>query len=89
MRQYTVRGVPPEIEKKIAEEARRKGVSLNRALVSLLERVAGSSGATALREPYGDLDELFGVWVPAEYSRVEKSLRDQREIDKELWPKAG
>lgn len=86
MKQYTVRGVPPEIEKKIAEEARRKGMSLNRALISLLEEVAGT---TAGPEPYTDLDDLCGVWSPAEYDRFEESLREQRGIDEELWRKAG
>lgn len=89
MKQYTVRGISPEVERKIAEEARNRGVSINRALVSLLERVAGAAGSGGKREPYSDLDELLGVWTASQQKQFQKSLKDQREIDEELWRKTG
>ena len=40
MKQITVRGIPPEVEKIIKKEAQRKGLSLNKAFVSVLEKTA-------------------------------------------------
>jgi hypothetical protein len=41
LRQITLRGIPDEIERMIKKEAERKGLSLNKAFVELLESAAG------------------------------------------------
>lgn len=86
MRQYTIRGMPEEIEKKILEEADKKGLSINKALISLLESSLARSGARQKKRslPKG-LEQLFGVWEKKESDRFDKSLKLQREIDEGLW----
>ena len=41
MKQITIRNIPDEIEKVVKKEARVKGLSLNKAFISLLERATG------------------------------------------------
>jgi hypothetical protein len=38
MKQITLRSIPEKVKKKIKKEAERKGVSMNKAIISLLEK---------------------------------------------------
>lgn len=86
MKQYTIRGVPREIEKMVEEEAGRTGLSANRAFISLLEKalLPRAAGQT-IRKRHSDLDGLFGAWSEQEYGRFEEILKAQRSIDEDLW----
>jgi len=91
VKQITLRGIPEEIEKKARKEADNKGVSLNKAFLSILE---GSSG-TKPNEKRGkktlhhDLDHLSGKWTKEEAETFDRSLRIQRSIDEDLWKKTA
>lgn len=89
MKQITVRGLPPEVEKVIKKEAQRKGLSLNKAFVSVLEKAA--TGKKGMKKKgkilYHDLDPLFGIWNEEESAEFQKSLDFQRKIDEGLWKK--
>lgn len=89
MKQFTVRGLPKEIEKGIMKESREKGISVNRAIVSLLEKQAGTSKGKSNKNVYHDLDQLFGIWNKQESKEFEKHLDEQREVDEELWKQSG
>ena len=52
MKQFTVRDVPPEIESRIIKEAEEKGISLNRAIISLLEKAVGTSRSTSKKKVF-------------------------------------
>jgi len=53
MSQWTIRGVPPELEEQVREEARRTGQSLNQAVISLLSRSAPAHDLVPRRgEPF-------------------------------------
>ncbi|MHB8844220.1 MAG: hypothetical protein ACYC7L_05665 [Nitrospirota bacterium] len=88
MKQITIRGIPENVEKVIKKEAARKRTSLNKALVSLLEKAAGTS-APAKNKPvrYNDLDHLAGLWAREEAAAFDKALNAQRTIDEGLWKK--
>jgi hypothetical protein len=89
MKQMTIRGIPEEVEKVVKKEAERKGLSLNRAFISVLERAAtGKSPEKKKRVLHHDLDHLSGLWSREESAAFEKSLRGQRKVDEELWKKA-
>jgi hypothetical protein len=90
LKQVTVRGLPREVEEMIKKEARRKGLSLNKAFVSVLERAAvGKKGVkNKKRNLYHDLDHLFGIWSKQEFAVFQRNLDIQRKIDEELWKKA-
>lgn len=82
MKPMTLRRIPPAIARSIRRRAAEKRVSLNRAVLELLEEaVAGPRRGVA----HPDLDELFGVWSAEEAARFQKALGRQRAIDPELW----
>ena len=89
MKQMTVRDIPAELEKAVKREAERKGLSLNRAFISVLERaVGGKSREKKKKVLHHDLDHLSGLWSREESAVFEKNLRVQRKVDEELWKKA-
>jgi len=86
MNQITIRGIPSDIEKAIRNESKRKGLSLNKVIISLLEKtVSIQKKRVAKKVSYHDLDHLSGVWSKAEAEEFEKNLRDQRQIDEDVW----
>ncbi len=79
-KQYTIRQVPAELDRRLRKLARQQGKSLNAFVVECLARQADLSP-----EPvrYHDLDHLIGKWVHDE--EFEAALQDQRRIDEEMW----
>ena len=89
MKQITLRSIPENVKKTITKEAERKGVSLNKAIISLLERaVGGEKPAKKKKALYHDLDYLAGLWSREEAAGFDKSLKTQRKVDSELWKKS-
>ena len=84
MKTITLRNIPPELMLKLEQVARSKGLSITKAALLLLEEGAG---VRKVRRPvvHHDLDALAGTWTKEEARIFEKSLRDQRKIDPELW----
>jgi len=85
MKQFTIRGLPQELEKRVEKEAKKKGLSVNKVILSLLEKGAGYNKAKGPQTIYTDLDYLAGSWSLEEAQEIERYLRDQRQIDEELW----
>lgn len=86
MKQITIRGIPKDVEKVVKQEAARKKTSINKALVSLLEKAAGTSGGER-KGPvlYHDLDHFAGLWAKEEAAVFDKALDAQRKVDEDLW----
>jgi hypothetical protein len=84
MKQFTVRGLPEEVERRIVKEARDKGISLNKAVVSLLSG-GTPGGRNARKRSHHDLDHLFGIWDKREGEEFDQDLGLQREVDEDLW----
>jgi hypothetical protein len=83
MNAITVRNLPPAVAKAVREKARREGLSLNKAVVSLLEEATGTKSRK--RASHHDLDRFFGTWSPKEADAFDEALREQRQIDPEMW----
>ncbi len=62
MKQITIRGIPAKIGKMIKREAEKKGFSLNKVVISLLEKASRMKEIRRKKSLYHDLDHLFGVW---------------------------
>lgn len=75
--QYTVRGIPKEVDHLLRQRAKQRGASLNRLLVDELTAV------TVGRPKRADFTELVGKWTddPA----FDEILASQRRIDPEKW----
>ena len=90
MKQITLRDIPGDISKVIEKKAKKEHLSLNKAIISLLEKATGAASTkTSKKKLYHDLDHLAGAWSRKEADSFEKNLQGQRTIDKELWRKTG
>jgi hypothetical protein len=71
----SLRNLPKEVEEAILETSRRERISLNKAVLRLLER--------QLRKPAknSDFDELSGAWSKADADGFEAALADMRQVD--------
>jgi len=84
MKPITLRNVPEQVARLIRERAAREGLSLNRAVIMVLEERLGAPHAA--HEPrYHDLDDLAGSWLREEAQAFDEVLAAQRAIDPELW----
>jgi len=83
MNAITVRNLPPAVAKAVKEKARKEKLSLNRAIVRLLEEATGEQGKNKVI--HHDLDHLAGTWSEEEYQQFMVALREQRRIDPEMW----
>jgi hypothetical protein len=86
MNQLTIRGIPPKVERVIKEEAKRKGQSLNKIIISLLEKATGIKKEERKKQKlYHDLDHLSGIWTREEEIAFRTELKAQRKVDEGLW----
>ena len=89
MKQVTLRGIPVEIERMTKREAESKGLSLNKAFISLLEKTTGTKEKAQKRKSlHHDLDHLCGIWTKREAEEFMKNVAFQRTIDEGLWKNA-
>ena len=86
MKQITLRGIPENVKKTARKEAERKGLSLNKAYISLLDRaVTGTTQEKKRKVIYHDLDHFAGLWSREDSAAFDKKLKAQRKVDEELW----
>jgi hypothetical protein len=86
MKAITLRNLPPELARAVRKEADRQRTSINRAVISLLERkTEGRKKRTRETTAHDDLDALAGSWTAQEAAEFDKALAAQRSIDSELW----
>ena len=89
MKQITLRSIPENVKKTVKKEAEGKGVSLNKAIISLLEKsVGGQTVEKKKKVLYHDLDHLAGLWSREDAAVFDKRLKKQRKVDTELWKKS-
>ena len=81
----TLRNIPVEIAKKIERKANKAHISINRAVIELLEDNFGIGRHNKEKTVHHDLDHLSGTWSRKEASRFEKTLLKSRKIDTEVW----
>ena len=86
MRQLTIRGFDEELERLIRRFASREGISLNRAVLTLLRRGADLGESCDRPETVGDsLDHLIGTWSAEQAAEFDRALEDFSRIDEEMW----
>lgn len=82
MQQITIRGVTPEIEKKIRQIARANHQSINRVIKEIIHKEFGKQGHQPLA---ASLKELAGGWSPKEAADFKLSIRSCEQIDEDMW----
>ncbi len=77
--QYTVRGIPPEVDRALRKKAAKLKLSLNQIVVDELTR------ATTGRARRSDFSGLVGKWTPD--PAFDEIIAAQRQIDWDKWKK--
>jgi hypothetical protein len=75
--QYTIRGVPPEVDARLRQIAAQRKLSLNQVIVDELIHVTGSHRQRA------DFSDLVGKWTPD--PAFDEILAAQRQVDPDQW----
>lgn len=78
--QYTVRNIPPKVDKALRNRAKKQGKSFNQTVVDALKKAVGVDKDT---KEYHDLDWFIGSGGIS--PEAEAAFKEQRVIDEELW----
>ena len=76
----TVRNLPEDLADALAREKQRRGTSLNKTVIDLLEQSLGVHGARS-----NGLRKLAGTWTANQQREFLDSIRCLDEIDRDLW----
>ncbi len=86
MKQLTLRGFDPQLERQLERYARSEGISLNRAALELMRRGSGLSTARSGPPVIGDaLDGFVGAWSAEEERQLLEAVQELDRIDPEFW----
>ena len=84
MAQITLRGMDPEIERKVRRMAKISGSSLNRVILDLIYKNTGLNKKDK-RPAANSLKKLAGGWSEKDASKFLESIKSCTQIDKEMW----
>ena len=82
MSQITLRDLPPSLEREIRREAQRRGLSLNKTIIGILEEGLGLPPRVDKKR---DLSALAGTWDNAALTEFRGSSSLFDTIDTEDW----
>lgn len=89
VKQTTVRGIDNVLARRLREEARRRGLSVNRTMLLLLRQATGltapSGPSTSGPERFSDLDHLAGTWTEQDADEFDRAVEDLNRVDEDLW----
>jgi plasmid stability protein len=75
--QYTVRGIPREVDRALRKKAAKHKLSLNQIILDEL------TAATTGSRKRADFDDLVGKWTPD--PGFDEIIASQRKIDPDKW----
>ena len=85
-RHVTIRGIDPELEKRLHGVARARNLSLNKAALVLLRRGAGLPEAGQPANVVGTaLDDFIGTWSLEDERELLGAIEVLGQIDESLW----
>ena len=82
MKQFSLRKVPPEVERRIRAVAHENNESLN---VTINRILAQSLGVAQDGTRKRDLSDLAGTWTEHEAEEFERAIEQFAEIDAKIW----
>ena len=83
MKTISIRNLDDNLYKLIKSTARERGTSINKLIISFLEKIFRPEKGGI--PEYHDLDNLFSTWTEGEFREFSEALSSQREIDEQLW----
>lgn len=81
MHTMTIRNVSAELAAALDEEKRRRGLSLNRTVLALIEESLGVNGGIRSN----GLGRLAGTWSEEEFRQFEDAVSAFGEVDPDIW----
>lgn len=84
MKTITLRNLPPDLRRRIEQEAAATGTSYAQTVIRLLRVATGLSGSHPPVR-HEDLDELAGRWSEREATDFDRIVAEQRRIGPDLW----
>jgi hypothetical protein len=81
MVRYTLRDIPEELDLLVREKAVKQNTSINKTVISLIQKGLGKEEKRAVR--YHDLDDLSGTWK--EDPDFDEAIADQDRIEEAVW----
>jgi hypothetical protein len=75
--QYTIRGIPAEVDRALRKKAARAKKSVNQIVIEEL------ANATVGKTRHADFSDLVGRWVPD--PAFDEIIASQRRIDPDKW----
>lgn len=87
MNQLTIRGLGPELERKVRNLAAQEGISLNQAVLRLLKKGAGveSVSKTAVDRVGSALAPFIGSWSKEQSAEIEEALEVFEQVEPSFW----
>lgn len=82
MKTMTIRNVPKELSAALEAEKRRRGLSLNRTVLLLMQEALGVSTG---RSRSNGLRRLAGSWSEDDFRNFEQAVAPLAEIEEDLW----
>jgi len=82
MRQITLRGIEPGVERKIREIAKADQKSINQVIKAIIHKEFGGQDHRARAST---IKELAGGWTPEDATEFENSIRSCEQIDEDMW----
>lgn len=82
MKTMTIRNVPTELAQALDKERLKRGLSLNRTVLTLLRNALGVPNQ-AVRS--NGLRQLAGTWSEVEYRQFEQAVAPFGEVDEAMW----
>jgi Arc-like DNA binding domain len=80
--QWTIRDVPPELDSRVRQVAKEKGLSLNKAVLQVVESSFYGEGS---RRKKRDLSKFVGTIRGKDAELYLNALKEFEKIDKEAW----
>ena len=77
-KRLTIRGVPEDVARKLQRLSKRRGLSVNTAVLDILRQAVGSD---ARRERLA----RYATWTTDDLAQVEEAVAAQRVIDESPW----
>ncbi len=75
--QYTIRGIPPEVDRVLRERAKQRNSSVNQIVIEELSK------ATVGPVKYADFSDLVGTWQ--DDPGFDEAIAWQRQIHEDDW----
>ena len=75
--QYTIRGIPADVDRALRKASAERGVSLNQLVV---EKLMAATGVGTRRANFSD---LVGTWI--EDREFDSAVAAFRQVDEEMW----